>query len=608
MKSYFFIAFLCFQFGLVAQTSSDLQLAQYYYGNGEFDKALSYYEKVYQVDPSKAIFSPYYECLLEAKAYKMAEKVLRKQINMNQQDYELRMLLGVFYEELQDDTKAKKSYDELLDELGNNPGQIIAVYQAFVSKGKMEYAKKTLDQGKKLASYYPFNFQYADYYALIGNKKEMIREYLDYLETQPGILESIEFAIASRIDLSNAMSPDFLLLKEQLLARVQKPASPLVFSDMLIWLFVQNRNFKSAAVQVIALDKRSQSDGSRVLELGHICVENQAFDVARTCFQYLIDQGPNQVHFFEAQQALLNARFIEISTQRTYQKAEIEATIADYIAALQRVGKSRVSYQLMKQLASIRAFYAQQIDTAILEVKAIMQLPGLSDMQRAEAKMLLADIEVLGGDIWEASILYMQLDNDFKFEPIGHEAKFKNARVFYYDGEFEFAQAQLDILKESTSRLIANDALQLSVMITDNYGLDSNYQAMLWFATADRMIEQQKYDSAFALFDSIQIQFPNHALADEILYKKGQAMEKRGNWTEALGYYGDVLKFHGKDILADDALFRMAELTEIQLHDPVKALELYKQLLLEYKASLYATETRKRIRLLRGDALSEEEL
>jgi tetratricopeptide (TPR) repeat protein len=275
--------------------------------------------------------------------------------------------------------------------------------------------------------------------------------------------------------------------------------------------------------------------------------------------------------------------------------------------ALERLGKGRATFQVSKQLAEIRAFYAQQIEISIEELQDLMKLPGLTDMQRAQAKMLLADIQVLGGDIWEASLMYMQIDNDFKFETIGAEAKFKNAKIFYYDGEFEFAQAQLNILKEGTSRFISNDAIQLSVFITDNYGLDSNYQVMLWFATAERMIAQHKYDSAFVLFDSIQIAFPYHALSDEILHRKGQAMEQQGQWQRALGYYEDLLKLHADDILADDALFRMAEINDLILLDKVLAETLYKRLLMEYKASLYGSEARKRIRLLRGDALSESE-
>ena len=603
----FFFWLLTSAWGVQAQTATDLQLAQYYYNNAELDKALGYYEKIYLQDQSKAIFLPYLTCLLEQKDFKTAEKVLRKQMSLNKQDYEVRLLAGEFYEDQAEEPKAKKIYEELLSELSPNPGQTIAVYQAFAAKGKFDYAKRTLDAGQKLSPSYPFNFQYADYYALVGDKRSMLIAYLDYLVQQPGILESIQQAIGSRMDLSQAAGPDYLLAKEVLLQRAQQPNAPIVVNQMLIWLFVQNRDFSGAAAQVIALDKRMKSDGREVLELGLICVENNAFDQAYRCFQHVIDLGPELPNFYEAQLSLLNTRFVQVTQLRNFNAQEIQQCITDFERALSRLGRGRATFQVSLQLAEIRAFYAQQIDTAIIELQELMKLPGLSDMQRAQAKMLLADVQVLGGDIWEASLIYMQIDNDFKFESIGAEAKFKNAKIFYYDGSFEFAQSQLDVLKEGTSRFISNDAIQLSVFITDNYGLDSNYQVMLWFATADRMIAQHKYDSAFVLFDSIQTAFPYHALADEILYRKGQAMEQRGEWQKALGYYEDLLKLHSKDILADDALFRMAEINEVNLRDKTVAEALYKRLLMEYKASLFGAEARKRIRLLRGDALSESE-
>jgi tetratricopeptide (TPR) repeat protein len=276
---------------------------------------------------------------------------------------------------------------------------------------------------------------------------------------------------------------------------------------------------------------------------------------------------------------------------------------------LERLGKSRFTFQIILELAHIKAFYGNQIEESIQDLTQLLQTPGLTDMQRAQVKMHLADVNVLGGDIWEASLLYMQVDTDFKFEPIGNEAKYKNARVFYFDGEFDFAQGQLGVLKESTSKIIANDALQLSVMITDNYGLDSNYQAMMWFATAERLIEQHRYDSAFVLFDSIQINFPMHSLADEILFRKGKAMEQQGKWVAAAEYYNDLLKFHSDDILGDDALFRLADMEENQFQNKEKALEYYKRLVIDFKGSLFSTEARNRIRVLRGDAnIDTEEL
>ena len=589
------------------QTATDLQLAQYYYNNEELDKALGYFEKVYSQDQSKAVFLPYYECLIAQKEFKTAEKLLRRQIAINKQDYEVWLMTGQFYEDQSDASKAKKIYEEILTDIGPNPGRAIAIYQAFSAKGKLDYAKRALDIGQKLSPGYPFNFQYADYYALQGDKRAMLGAYLDYLAQQPSIIDPIQQAIGSRMDLTTPTSSEFQIAKEVLLQRVQQVGSPKVFHQMLIWLFVQSRDFSGAVTQVIALDKRSKSDGKEVLELGEICVENAVFDQAKRCFQHVIDLGPEQPNFYEAQLLLLNARFIQVTQFTTFNAEEIKQCVTDFEMALTRLGKSRVTFQVSLQLAEIRAFYAQQISLAIEELQQIILIPGLTDMQRARAKMLLADVLVLDGDIWEASLIYMQIDNDFKFETIGTEAKFKNAKIFYYDGEFEFAQAQLNILKEGTSRFISNDAIQLSVFITDNYGLDSNYQVMLWFATADRMLAQQKYDSAFVLFDSIQNAFPYHSLADEILFRKGQSMEQRGQWQKALGYYEDLLKLHPADILADDALFRMAEINGSILLDKSAAETLYKRLLMEYKASLFGAEARKRIRLLRGDALSESE-
>lgn len=606
------IIFLFSLFSLTAawsQTETDIQLAQHYYASGELDKALPYYEKIYNSSPTKVYFNRYFECLVSTKDYKSAEKLLKKQINQNRSDYDMKVMLAQFYEDIGEAEKAEKSYKEIIDNLPENPSQIINIYQTLASKQKFEIAKTVLDKGKKLASYFPFNFQYADLYAQMGKKKEMIAEYLDYLEQQPTTIESIEASLAARLDLSASENADYMLLKEQLLTKSQKMNASVVFSELLIWMYTQSKNFDGAYTQVVAIDKRFKGDGYRVFELGEICVENKNYQVARKCFNYVISLGENSENYILAYKGLLNTHFLQITTNRNFSKQEIDTTVITYEQALNKLGKSRLTLPVVLEYTTILAFYADQSDKAQEELKSAMNFSGLTDVQKAQIKMQLADINVLSGDIWEASILYMQIDNDFKFESIGQEAKFKNAKVFYYDGEFDYAQAQLNVLKESTSKLIANDAMQLSVMITDNYGLDSNFQVMSWFANADLLIEQHKYDEAFKLYDSIQINFPYHSLADEILFKKGKAMEMRGEWQKALDYYEDLLKFHGQDILADDALFRSGDIQENNFSNKEKALEFYRRLAIDYKGSLYSAEARKRIRLLRGDKnISDDEL
>ena len=608
MKNLIIFTFLLRSFFLSAQTETDIQLAQHYFINGEFDKATSYYEKLYSSQSTKIYFTRYLECLVQIKDFKTAEKTIKKYISQNKNDMEIQVVLGQFYEDIDEPQKSAKVYEELLSVVSADPGEIINLFQLFVGKRKFDLAKKVLDKGKKNAPYYPFNFQYADLYSLTGNNRLMIEEYINYLILQPSMFESIQNAISSRIDLSKSDGKDYLILKEILLQKIQADNSNFIYSEMLIWLFVQNKNFSSAFTQVVALDKRIQGDGSRVLDLGNICLENKSYDIARNCFNYIISLGSDNQYFIEGQKLLLNSRFIELTTNRAYNQNEIDATLVDYSSVLARLGKTKFTIGILNEQAHILAFYADRAAEAIVILQDAILVQSLTDIQRAQLKMQLADIEVLKGDIWEASLLYMQIDKDFKFEAIGDEAKYKNARIFYFDGEFDFAQSQLNILKESTSKIIANDAMNLSVSITENFGLDSNYTAMTWFSSAELLIEQHKYLEAFTLFDSIQLNYPLHSLADDILYRKAKAMEMQGKWAESCMLYEDIIKFYSKDIFADDALFRLGDIYEQILLEKDKALEYYKKLAIDYKGSFYGAETIKRIRILRGDKNVEEDI
>lgn len=608
MKIATLVTCLVITFFSFAQKETDQQLAQHYFASGDFEKASLYYEKIVATDPSKFNFNRYYECLLQLKDFKQAEKVLKKQININRLDIDYKVLLGKLYEESSQEEKAKKLYEELIDDLTADPGYIINLFTAFRSQNKNELAYKVIDSGRKLLkNSYPLHFQFAEYYGAIGQTEKMLDEYIGLLDFQSSYAESIQNLLIRQYDFSQPDLKEFDYLKSSLLSRIQKNPSEQVYVNLLVWLFIQRKNFDGALLQSQALDKRLEEQGRRVFELGTICIENAAYESARKAFRYVIGIGQSSPYYLKAENALLNTRFLEVTTNRNFSKEEITATIADYKTVLQRVGKRPTSLPLIMELSHIQAFYANQADSAILNLTAVLKTPGLTDMQRAEAKLLLGDIHVLHGDIWEASLLYMQIQNDLKFEPIGQEAKYKNARIFYYDAEFDYAQEQLNILKESTSKLIANDAMQLSIMITDNYGIDSNYQAMSWFAKADLFIEQHNYEAAFVLFDSIIKAFPYHSLSDEIYFKKAQAMQQQGKWNEAIDLLTTLLKYHKDDILADDALFQLAEITELQLKDLPKATEIYKTLLFDYKGSLFAEEARKRLRLIRGDQINVTE-
>lgn len=591
---------------LFAQTS-DQQLAQHYYGKGEFEKALVYYEKLYGEDASKINFARYVECLVATKDEKTAEKILRKEVGRNRGDAEYAVLLARFYEDRSEQQKADEIYDDLIGSIQPYSNSVIGLYNIFRTQGKNDLAHRTLEEGRKLLKQsYPLNFQFAEHYGTIGETRKMLEEYLDLIDYHPNYVMSVQQVLTNRIDFSEKDSEEFEFLRQALIERTQKNPDDANYAEMLTWLFVQRQDFAAALAHIKAMDKRSNSDGLQVLEFGFICVENKDFSTARRAFRYVVDLGEEGLFFIRAQNSLLNVSFLEVTTRRSFSTEELNQIVADYESVLERLGKRHRTLPLVMELAHIKAFYANQGEEGILLLTEALEFQGSTDIQRAEVKIKLADIHVLHGDVWEASLLYMQVDQEFKYEPIGHEAKFKNARIFYYDGEFDFAQSQLDVLKQSTSKLIANDALKLSLLITDNFGLDSNYVAMSQFARADLLIEQHRYEEAYVLFDSITTSFPAHSLGDEILFKKAYAKQLSGEWKEAIVDLENLLKYYNDDILADDALFQLGEIYENHLFDKEKAVEYYRIILFEYKGSLYTTEARKRFRAIRNMPEEEE--
>lgn len=578
---------------------TDEKLANHYYLNGECEKAMSYFEITFEKNPSELIFSRYLDCTRKLGTDKEVIKLIEQQVKNHPSDYNYKVILGVEYENQGDERKASKTFSSLIDEMQPISRDIINVQKAFSKLGKYDLALQALQKGRKIIKgNYPLNIQFAEVYGELGRTEEMIEEYVDLLDYSSGMMSSLQRIMPRMIDFEKEDSEAYQLLKNTLIKRIQKNPNERAYADLLIWSFVQRKNYGAALVQAKGLDKRTTKDGKEVYNIGKMAQRSKDYETARKAFKYVVDLGSNQPYYYVAEQLLLNTRFLEITTLRNYSKIELDEAISEYEATLERVGKNGKSIPIILELAHILAFYGDQAPAAKKLLEDALNYPRATDIQRAEVKTLLADVLVLMNDIWEASLLYMQVEKDFKYEPIGFESKFKNARIFYYDGDFVWAQSQLNILKGSTTKLIANDAMKLSIFITENLGLDSNYRAMEKFARADLLIAQHKYEDAFLTFDSIQQTFPFHSLMDEILLRKAQAMKQQGNWDKAIEYYYEILEHHGDDIHGDDALFQLASIYEFNKIDLEKAKDYYFRLLKEHPGSLFVTEARKRFRSL----------
>jgi tetratricopeptide (TPR) repeat protein len=583
--------------------SPDEQLAVQYYQSGDFEKALVYYEKLFNKKQSQIYYTYYVDCLIHVKDYKKAEKVIRKQIRNYPYDLTYRVDLGTLYKNSGSEDKAKKEYEKAIKDIQPNQAQVFDLAHSFTTLHEYDYAIATYMRARKLIDFYPFNFELAELYDAKKEYAAMANEYLDAIEADEHTLQSVQNVMQDKFSKNNDPKKNEIL-KNELLRRIQKNGDRTIFSELLLWMFIQQKEFDAALVQAKALDKRKKEEGTRVMALANICVSNEAYDVAIKCYQYIIKLGPESYFFENARLELLTATNKKLRAHGSLSKNELLELEKMYKQTLADLGKNASTARAMQELAHLEAFYLYNSVEAEALLNEVESMTQVSPLTEAECKLELGDILLLDGDIWEASLKYSQVEKAYKHDPIGQEAKFRNAKVGYYTGDFKWAEAQLNVLKGATSKLIANDAMELSLRISENMAEDTNTLPLIMFARAELLSFRNKDSLAILTLDSITKLFPAHALSDDILFKKAAIRASEGRYEEAIGFYEKIVKEYGTDVLADDALFHMAELYEEKIGNKVRAMDLYQDVLTKYPGSVFTVEARKRYRALRGDVLN----
>jgi outer membrane protein assembly factor BamD (BamD/ComL family) len=328
---------------------------------------------------------------------------------------------------------------------------------------------------------------------------------------------------------------------------------------------------------------------------------NGDYSAAADGYDYVISLGESSSNFRRARMEKINTRYEEITIGGVYAPADLVSLEAEMNATLDELGRDVRTVTLQRTLAHLEAFYLFKTKPAIELLEKTIALPDISPMAQAQCKLELGDVLLLDGQVWEASLRYSQVEKAFKFEPIGQEAKFRNAKIAFYIGDFKWSQVQLNVLKGATTKLISNDAMYWSMLITDNLALDSNPEPLMKFAHADLMYFQNRFDSATIDLDSIDKNWPGHALEDDVLYKRYEIAYRQQKWTDAAKYLEKIISTYPDDILGDDAVFKLAQLYDNQLKDKEKAMQHYQDVFIKYPGSMFAVDARKRYRQLRGD-------
>ena len=589
------LCLLIFCFNLVSFSQNE-NLAKNYFDRGDFEKALPIYKALFENNQNRNdYFLSYIATLQQLENFEESQKLLQERLTLTRNHPLFLIEMGRNYL-IQNQSKEADSYfQQAIQSIDENPRITYTVANSFEKYSLLDLAVSAYEKGASLDENLNFDSQLARIYGEQGELEKMFDSYLSIIERNPS------FLISAQRNFSRYITDDPLneandLLRKALLRRSQNNPD-LFYNQLLSWLFVQQKQYDRAFVQEKAIFNRTFESLNEMMELALIALDEEAYEIANEILSNIIENSTSERDRLQAFQYSMK---IESKTAKKENFAEVEKKYQNLIALF---GEDTKTFEIQLDYYRFLAFQNNKKQIAVENLKKLSR-ENLSRYQEARVLMELADILVFDEKFNEALIYYSQIQNKVKNDPIAQEARFKVARTSYFKGDFEWAQTQLDILKKSTSQLIANDAMELSLLISDNSLEDTLQTALKKYARADLLDLQGKNQEAITVLDDILKNHKAESIEDEALLKQAQVFEKTNQFEKAIANYLMVIEFHNEDILADNANFYLAELYNKTLEQPEKAKEFYEQIIFNHQDSIFFVEARKQYRSIRGDAIN----
>ena len=585
--------------------NSQTKLANQYYENKEFDKAETAYKELYETTKADYYFNYYLNSLAEQKKYKDAEREIKREMRRNRGSLHFHADLAYIYNEQGETEKADKILKEALDDLSSNKHQVFKLANALVRRKEYDYAVKVYEQAEKIFNR-SFNREMANIYSVQRKYPEMINKYMDWIEEDPKNRSTVESRLQFFVDRDHDNS-FYKIMREELLKRIQKRNAAIANNQMLFWLYMQKKDFRQALIQAKAIDRRIFSSGRDIKDLAEAAKNSKDYETALSAYQYLIEKGSDHIFYMDAKLGRLDVFYQQIQAGMISDKEAIKEIESEYSNTIEQFGFGSNTVESVINLANIQAFHLNKPDKADALLQRAINIRGLSTHLAGRCKIARADILLLQDDLWEAVLIYAQAEKENRDHPIGDIAKLRKAMLAYYGNNFEWALAQFDALKKSTSKAVANDALKYSVFLKEHIKDDSLHKELSIFARADLLDFQQKEQTAIQTLDSLIQNYPTHPLKAHAYLKIAGLSRELERFNDAQTYYKKVISEFAQSYIAPQAMYKLGVLYHDFIKDEEEAAHYYKMLIMKHPESIYINQAAKRLRQIRDKAPTDKQ-
>ena len=568
-------------------------VAENYFRNNEYQKAIQLYKKLHDKSPYNNTFlKRLITCYQETEQFLVAENLLSKKTKEKPNLTYLNVIRGYNFERQQNDIEAIKYYHKALkslDKKNSRYGSVIA--NLFKNYNKLDFAIEAYSKTMSNNPNANYGFQLAQIHGEKGDFSEMFASYVDLVDKNEKYLNNVKRFTSRYID-DNPENENNVLFKKALLRKsISNPKD--IWNDLLSWLFVKQKQYSKALIQNKALLARNADNLSKIDELGEIALDNKEYETAKECFDLIIEKSNYPSDKFSA---INNNLKIAIETNQTDVANQFKNVFDTY-------GINKNTFRTQVVYANYLTFNKNNPEEAISVLEKAMTFAN-SKFTKAMVKLQLGDVLVFTNKFNKALIYFSQVQTKFKNHFLAQEARFKVAQTSYFKNDFKWAKAQLKILKGSATQLIANDAANLFLTISDNEPKDSISTGLKEYAKADLLAFQNKNKEAISILKNIIFKYKGQPIEDEALFKQAKLLSKEKNYNEAILTFDRIIALNSEGIYVDDAYFLLAELYNTKLNNTEKAKEYYQKIIFDHASSIYLVDARKKFRKLRGDQIN----
>lgn len=575
---------------------SDSQLAYTYYQNKEYVKAAELFLQLYERNHASYYLDYHIICLINAKEYDAAEKSLKKFLKADDNNKDFLVDLGYIYTQQGKVKKAEEYYNRAIKKLIPHESDIRNLASRFTNVREYGYANTTYLRGRELLKRpTAFTLEMGDNYMMERDYDNMFTLFVETLTQSPEKLGTVtsKLGFARTYDVDRNADKTIAPRLKMILSQKEYPP---VFDELGVWYSLQTGQCGEALERAIRLNAKQTGKLQTFIQVAHESASAGKYDVAERACQQIIQRGKdNNPYYYTARKEILTNRHEQLN-RKDSPSNDYALLVGECDAFLHEFGYNSSDADIITLESDVYAYRLLLPDSANTVLQRGINIRRLDNRTLYAFKSKRADLLTFMGNPWEAVILYTQAEKANPNDDVGFDAKLKKARLAYFQGDLMWAKAQYDALKGSTTKLISNDAIQMSHFLNSNYDEEGDNADLQRVAQAEYAVYRHAYDKAIPTLDSL-IKDAEPGIADHASMVKAKLLQTLHKGNESTPIWERLSRDSEQTYIRAEALFELGKI-EKTTGDRDKALTLFQKLVSDYSGSVYSVEAGKLYREL----------